>query len=59
MAFNNSNHTRVGVSEFVSKAIRLDDEAFEKEMRLDNNDKNINEIDIPAWTRDEIEAYER
>jgi len=54
-----NNHARVGLSEFVSKAIRLDDEAFKREMRLDNNDKKINEIDIPAWTKDEIEAYDR
>jgi len=53
---NNSNNVRVGLSEFVSKAIRLDDEAFKREMHLDNNNK-INEIDIPAWTEEEIEAY--
>jgi len=59
MVSNNNNHVRVGLSEFVSKAIRLDDEAFKIEMRLDNNDKEINEIDIPAWTKDEIETYDR
>jgi len=59
MAVNDGNSTRVGVGEFISRAIRLDDEAFENAMRLDNTDKDINDIDIPVLTEEEIETYER
>jgi hypothetical protein len=57
----NSNETRkrVGIGEFMDKALSLPNEEFEKAMRLDNNDKDINEIKMVAWTEDEIEAYER
>jgi len=59
MAVNDGNRARVGVGEFVRNAIRLNDEAFEKTMRLNNNDKDINNIDMTAWEKDEIEAYEQ
>ena len=59
MASSICNQTRVGIREFVHKAIRLDNEAFKEAMRLDNNDKDIDNINIPAWTEDEINAYGR
>jgi len=55
---NSNNRARVGLSDFVGKAIRLDSEAFKIEMRLNNTDKEINVIDIPEWTEEEIEAYD-
>ena len=59
MAINGGNSARVGVGEFVHNAIRLNGEAFENAMRLNNNDKDINSIDIKAWEEGEIEAYEQ
>ena len=51
-------HT-IGIGEFTRHAIGLEDEEFRNAMRLDNNDKNINDIEIPAWKNGEIEAYEK
>jgi len=59
MAVNDGNSARVGVGEFVHNAIRLNGEAFENAMRLNNNDKDINNTDMPAWEKGEIEAYEK
>jgi hypothetical protein len=59
MAVNGSNSARVGVGEFVHNAIRLDGAAFENAMRLNNNDKDINNINIAVWEEGEIEAYEQ
>jgi hypothetical protein len=59
MAINSGNSTRVGVGEFVHNAIRLNGEAFENAMRLNNNDKDINNINIAVWEKGEIEAYEQ
>jgi hypothetical protein len=59
MAFNNSDNAQVGIGEFVRNAIGLDDNEFKAAMRLDNNDKDIDDIDIPAWKQDEMEAYDR
>ncbi len=53
------NNLRIGIGDFVNNAIKLSDEEFEKEMRLDNNDKDINDIEIIALTKDAIESYER
>jgi len=50
---------RIGIGDFVNNAIKLSDEEFEKEMCLDNNDKDINDIEIIALTKDVIESYER
>jgi len=50
---------QVSLGEFVHNAIGLPDEEFEKEMRLDNNDKDINDIEIIALNKEAIESYER
>jgi len=53
------NNLRIGIGDFVHNAIRLSDDEFEKAMRLDNNDKDINDVEIIALTKDTIERYER
>jgi len=53
------NHTSMSIGEFTRYAIGLEDNEFKNAMRLDNNDKNINDIEIPAWKNGEIEAYEK
>jgi len=50
---------RVSLGEFVHNAIGLPDDEFEMEMRLDDNDKDINDIEIIALTKETIESYER
>jgi len=49
----------IGIGEFTRHALDLDDDDFRTAMRLNNNDKNIDDIDIPAWKDGEIEAYEK
>jgi len=49
----------MGIDEFTRYAIGLEDDEFRNAMRLNNNDKNINDIEIPAWKNGEIEAYEK
>jgi len=49
----------IGIGEFTRHAIGLGDDEFRNAMRLDNNDKNINDIEIPIWKNGEIEAYEK
>jgi len=55
------NSTHIGINAFVRNAIRLPDDEFEKAMRLNNNDKYIDNVikneKATAWTKDEIEAY--
>lgn len=54
---------RIGIGEFVRNAIRLPNDQFEEAMRLDNNDKNIDDVvtgkGAAAWTEEELEAYEK
>jgi len=47
------------INEFLRDAIGLPDDKFEEAMRLKNNDKEINNINLVAWTKDAIEAYGR
>jgi hypothetical protein len=53
------NNSRVGIGDFVRNSIRLSDDEFEMAMRLDNNDKDIDNVGIIALTKDAIESYER
>jgi len=46
---------QISLGEFVHNAIGLPDEEFEKEMRLDNSDDNIDEIEIIAPPLDKYE----
>jgi hypothetical protein len=59
MMDNGEVRRQVGVGEFVDSAIVLPNAEFEQAMRLDNSDKNIDNIKMAAWTEDAIEAYER
>ncbi len=54
MAFDNKE--QIGIGEFVNRAIALPDDEFEKAMRLDNSDDNIDDIEIIAMP---LEVYER
>jgi len=53
------NRTNVGIGEFVRNAIKLHDDEFEKAMRLDNTDEDINNVEIITLTKDAIKVYER
>jgi len=55
----NENRSRIGIGEFTHNALALSDDEFEKAMRLDNHDKDINDIEINVLTKETIEAYER
>jgi hypothetical protein len=46
---------QVGIGEFMDRAIALPDDEFEKAMRLDNSDDNIDEIEIIAQPLDKYE----
>jgi len=54
-----TEHTRIGIGEFVRNTIKLLDKEFEKAMRVDNKDDDINDIEIILLTKDAIELYER
>jgi len=53
------NRSYKNTGEFVNYAIGLPKDDFEKEMRLDNTDEDINNIEILTLTKDAIEAYDR
>jgi len=57
------NGIRVGIGEFVHNAIRLPDDEFEVVMRMGNNDENVDDVinakGAKAWTKEELEAYEK
>jgi hypothetical protein len=48
MALNSEIGRQVGLREFIHNAVALPDNEFEKAMRLENNDENINDIRIIA-----------
>jgi len=58
---NSVNSSQAGIWDFVCNTIELPDDDFEKAMRIDNNEKNADDVISSersrAWTRDEIEAY--
>ena len=53
------NNAHIGIGEFTRNALALPDNEFEQAMRLDNDDKNINNVKINVLTKETIEAYER
>ncbi|MDR3001770.1 MAG: hypothetical protein LBU89_10960 [Fibromonadaceae bacterium] len=53
------NNNCIGVGAFVRNAIKLPNNEFEKEMRLDNDDESIDNVEMITLTEDAIEAYER
>ncbi len=54
MALNGSSHA--GLRDFIHNSVALNDDEFEKAMRLENNDDNINEIEIIAQP---LDSYDR
>jgi len=54
-----TENRRIGIGEFVRNTINLHDVGFEKAMRVDNKDDDINDIEIILLTKDAIEIYER
>jgi len=54
-----TENRRIGIGEFVRNSINLHDVGFEKAMRVDNKDDDINDIEIILLTKDAIEIYER
>jgi hypothetical protein len=54
-----TEHNRIGIGEFVRNTVKLNDVGFEKAMRMDNKDDDINDIEIITLTKDAIELYER
>ncbi len=56
MSANTETRSRVGVGEFVRKAVALPDDEFEQAMRLENNDESISNIKIIAQP---MELYDR
>jgi hypothetical protein len=48
MPLNYGNHARVDLKEFTRKSIALNDVDFEKAMRMENGDDEINKIKIIA-----------
>jgi len=53
------NRSYRNTGEFVNYAIGLSKGEFEKAIRLDNTDENIDNIEIITLTKDAIEAYDR
>jgi hypothetical protein len=49
----------VGTGEYMDRTLALPNEEFKKAMRLENDDKNIDEVEMIAWTDSAIMAYER
>jgi len=54
-----TENRRIGIGDFVRDTIKLPDTGFEKAMRVDNKDDDINDIEIILLTKDAIEIYER
>jgi len=54
-----TENRRIGIGDFVRETITLLDSGFEKAMRVDNKDDDINDIEIILLTKDAIEIYER
>jgi len=52
-----SENRTIGIGEFTRHTIGLEDDEFRNAMRFNDNDKDINDIEIPAWKNGEIEAY--
>ena len=48
MEHGNENYRQVGLREFIHRAVALPDDEFDKAMRLNNNDENINDVKIIA-----------
>jgi len=53
------NRSYRNTGEFVNYAISLSKDEFEKAMRLDNTDEDIDNVEIITLTKDAIEAYDR
>jgi len=53
------NRSYRNTGEFVNYAISLSKDEFEKAMRLDNTDEDIDNIEIITLTKDAMEAYDR
>jgi hypothetical protein len=56
MSFNSENSTQASLRGFIHDSVALSDGEFEKAMRLENNDDNINEIEIVALP---LDIYDR
>ena len=53
------HNLRIGIGEFAINAVKLSESEFEKAMRVDNKDNDIDDIEIILLTKDAIELYER
>jgi len=52
----------MNIGEFINNALSLDKKEFETAMRFQDTedaDKKIDEIEILAWTKEELEACDR
>ncbi|MDR1811414.1 MAG: hypothetical protein LBQ87_01140 [Candidatus Fibromonas sp.] len=56
MSFNSEKGTQAGLRGFIHDSVALSDDEFEKAMRLENNDDNINNIEIVALP---LDIYDR
>ncbi|MDR1811551.1 MAG: hypothetical protein LBQ87_01875 [Candidatus Fibromonas sp.] len=52
MSFDSGKNAQAGLRGFIHDSVALSDDDFEKAMRLENNDNNINDIEIMALPLD-------
>jgi hypothetical protein len=57
MSFSSENSTRASLRGFIHDSVALSDEEFEKAMRSENNDDDINKIEIIAQPLDTYDRY--